>query len=161
MPRRRPSRRRLLAICKWAGLIACVAIAGVWFASGWIETAVARGSGRSGDDVVVSIRHGQAVLERWTGPMAQGSPWYGAWDLMALGKPRPRWDLAMGTRRTTRAGVPFLSERRVPLWIPFLPIAALTAFLWWQDCRRPRSGHCTCGYNLAGLEGKPCPECGR
>jgi len=50
----------------------------------------------------------------------------------------------------------------LPLWIPFLLIAAPTALLWWMD-RRRIPPHCCqeCGYNLTGNVSGVCPECGR
>ncbi|MFH1746135.1 MAG: hypothetical protein ABIG44_03720 [Planctomycetota bacterium] len=49
----------------------------------------------------------------------------------------------------------------VPLWMPFVTLAAPTAFLWWRDRRRIPPGHCRkCGYNLTGNVSGVCPECG-
>lgn len=97
MPRRRTSRRRLLAIGKWAGLVLSVVIAGAWF------TAIA-----------ALWRDGHSLVE-----------------------------------------LVFLYVLPLPL------MAALPALVLLLSRRpRPLPGHCRCGYNLAGLDGKVCPECG-
>ena len=49
----------------------------------------------------------------------------------------------------------------VPLWIPFLLIAAPTAWLFHRDRRRIPPGHCLrCGYDLTGNTSGVCSECG-
>lgn len=48
----------------------------------------------------------------------------------------------------------------IPLWLPLLLIAAPTAYLWYID-RRAKPWQCaTCRYDLRGLDGGVCPECG-
>jgi hypothetical protein len=48
----------------------------------------------------------------------------------------------------------------VNLWLLFLLIAIPAASLWRRHLR-VRPGHCrTCRYNLAGVTGGTCPECG-
>ena len=50
----------------------------------------------------------------------------------------------------------------VPLWLPFVIIAVTTGFLFWQDRKRPKPGHCQeCGYDLTGNTSGRCPECGK
>src|SRR5690606_17543245 len=47
-----------------------------------------------------------------------------------------------------------------PLWMPLLGLSVATGCLWWRD-RGPRAGFCPgCGYDLTGLDGRVCPECG-
>ncbi len=48
----------------------------------------------------------------------------------------------------------------IPLWMPFLLIASMTAWLWRLDRPPPPPGHCPCGYDLTGNESGVCPECG-
>ena len=48
----------------------------------------------------------------------------------------------------------------VPLWFPLLLIAAPPAWLWYTD-RRAKPWQCPkCRYDLRGLDGGVCPECG-
>jgi hypothetical protein len=49
----------------------------------------------------------------------------------------------------------------VPLVFVLPVMAAVSAWLLWLGRRRDTSGHCrVCGYDLAGLGGAGCPECG-
>ncbi len=62
---------------------------------------------------------------------------------------------------------PFLPSSKwqlyIPLWMPFLLLAAPSVIAWRSHIQRQRLGGCsTCGYSLAGLpSGAKCPECGR
>jgi hypothetical protein len=50
----------------------------------------------------------------------------------------------------------------IPIWMPLLLSAGVAAVGWRLRGRKPRPDQCGhCGYNLAGLNGGPCPECGR
>jgi hypothetical protein len=49
---------------------------------------------------------------------------------------------------------------RVAIWPLWLILSIPTARLWYLRLRR-KPGHCRCGYELAGLAGENCPECGR
>ncbi len=48
----------------------------------------------------------------------------------------------------------------VPLWLPMIAIVIPTAYLWHTD-RRAKPWQCAkCRYDLRGLDGGVCPECG-
>jgi hypothetical protein len=170
-PSRLPSRRRLLAIGKWAGLIACVAIAGVWVASQWMTCYwVGRGTNRAG--LHVRFGHGQFGVGRGLPLSSRGVGRFGRVHLGIAGGPVPHHGIGFpyhGSPRWQWGGFHIAlsgkSQRsmtylQAPLWAPFFLAAAPTSLMWWRS-RRSIPGHCRCGYSLAGLEGKPCPECGR
>ena len=49
----------------------------------------------------------------------------------------------------------------IPVWMLLLVVAGPTVWLWRTE-RRVRPGHCpNCGYDLRGLNGGVCPECGK
>lgn len=53
----------------------------------------------------------------------------------------------------------------MPLWAPTLASGILVAaplVPWWKRLRRRRRGWCVhCGYDIKGLDGRVCPECGK
>jgi hypothetical protein len=54
-----------------------------------------------------------------------------------------------------------LSALYLPLWLLMALFGGGAAFMWWRSRRISLPGHCRkCGYNLEGLAGGPCPECG-
>lgn len=71
--------------------------------------------------------------------------------------PRYWWPIA----RSSPAGQFRLYQARIPLWIPAVSFAA-TAWWAWRLCRRFGAGCCAaCGYQVTGVVGGKCPECGR
>ena len=50
---------------------------------------------------------------------------------------------------------------RVLIWMIFALVASLAFLAWYLDLRRrPKPGHCPCGYDLTGNTSGVCPECG-
>ena len=61
---------------------------------------------------------------------------------------KPQWE-----------GTPGLRMILLPLWIPFVSVVLLTAFLWWRDRYRIPLHRCQkCGYDLTGNVSGICPE---
>jgi hypothetical protein len=148
--------RRTRRFLKWGGLALSLIIVLAWMACRWWRLAYA-------------IEHGPQAISRCTleeGTFSFSRFWVGdswreptGWSLRA--KPDPveyrhfEWWL-----RTFSRSLPG-SEVSVPLWMPFLLVAAPTMFLWLRDRRRVLPGHCgQCGYDLTGNTSGVCPECG-
>lgn len=76
---------------------------------------------------------------------------------------RPTTTEATITTRIT--GAPPVTAALHILFIPLLPwgvlCAGVAALLWWRTPRVFPAGCCQrCGYDLTGVAGAPCPECG-
>ena len=64
---------------------------------------------------------------------------------------------ALPTARWGKDGVRFL----IPLWLPLLLLSVPTSYLWYTD-RRAKPWQCRkFRYDLRGLDGGVCPECGK
>jgi hypothetical protein len=152
----KPSRlRRWL---KWAGLVVCLAIAGLWAASGMIRfgVAVRRGS--------LSLFRGTCNLLVAYGDPSSAQPG----PLVTI---RPHFMMKKVDRLRWHAGWPSIRSSgrtrnfalwlvTLPLWLPFGVVALPAAYLWYRD-RRPPRGRCRrCGYDLTGNVSGRCPECG-
>ena len=48
----------------------------------------------------------------------------------------------------------------VPLWPVLVLVGGMMGGLWWWAGPKVKPGHCRCGYDLQGLSGERCPECG-
>lgn len=139
--RGRSRRRRVL---KWVGTTVCVLIAGVFILSGRFH--VYRWFGGR----LFAISSGTISTAYYYSSYYEGSgqTWQFQWSY-SYRWPRP-WSVYLDSSWSVV----------LPLWLPFLAVAAPTAFLWWRDRRWP-PGHCTtCGYDLTGNVSGRCPECG-
>ncbi len=156
-------RSRLLRVAKWGGVVVCAVIAITLIVSRWYW---------------IAWTHSQGYV------LASGGVATSVWFQPGLGP----WTTYYGngvTLKTTKSGLvavpssgppalrlwipsyqiwssdPYEVTVSFPLWVPFIPFAIPTAFLFYRDRRRPRPGHCPCGYDLTGNESGTCPECGR
>jgi hypothetical protein len=90
---------------------------------------------------------------------------YGAFDFFTPATQPPAWSLNRFNAMPPRLLPSFGSLRGgwfavVPLWIPQVVFAGLTAYLFWREWRT-RPGRCpSCGYDLTGNVSGVCPECG-
>src|SRR5690606_27636226 len=70
------------------------------------------------------------------------------------------WRMSLPPAVTRGPGIAFTV---VPLWIPLALVVTPTCWLFWTERRRRArspSACRTCGYDLSGLAGGRCPECG-
>lgn len=155
-------RRRVMRVGMWVALVVSVLLGGAlavsWVRPSWI--------GRGG--MVVGVTSGRLEFARSTGTLTRqgiawelGSPQGYAWILVA---PESSWRPSTAAARVSR-GTPrsamTLRVECVPLW-PWLVLSVgATGMIWWRAGKREKPGHCReCGYDLAGLAGEKCPECG-
>ena len=158
--RRLITRRRV----KWAGLVLCVLVLGVGVASAWYEAGWWFNKPRQ--RVYIGIGQGRLGFVAYDfDPPYQRLP--RSWSFQTRPVDHPSIDPSPGwfTRYTFGPGSPSgpsgtISRAFLPLWLPLLLIAAPTAWLWYPD-RRAKPWQCPkCRYDLRGLDGGVCPECG-
>ena len=155
----RPYRWRRIAI--WTGAALSTLIAAAWMASGWqsFDWGV-----KAGTQVrVLWLSGGCCGMTcddaRWFGGDS-AAPWPGSFHRVWFGdyaKPGPHWKAGFSWKGRSKGSGGRLS---IPLWLPFLLIAAPTAWTW-HVSRRVPPGHCPkCRYDLTGIATATCPECG-
>ena len=143
-------RRRGVRVLKWLGAGLCVLIATAFVVSVFWTV-----------DYYESFTRPPATLVLRAGMFScvtrdlSGDPWPNGW-LVTRTKSMELvlWPEEIYTK------YPDARVLRIPLWMPFSAVLLPTILLWFLDRRRPRPGHCRCGYNLTGLTSGRCPECG-
>ena len=135
-----PSTERKLAV---AGLVLCAAIVVAFLLS------IRWQYGYAGRTAAFTFTHGAVIVVAPGAPRPRGT---GFWASSV----RPRlsgWVQVFNTA--------YIKAIRIPLWMLFLPIAAVS-LLAWRRARMRRPGHClNCGYDLIGNVSGVCPECGK
>ena len=162
------SHRRVLGIAKWAGICLCALILIAWGVS--VRWFVLWSGYRWGRLEYGNIGVGWYLASRAEYDQARANPAASYLQLspdLLVGRIPAVWRIAGGygfnlpkTIEYTGPPGPYARELFIPLWIPFLIIAAPTGFAIWRE-RQPPPGHCRrCGYDLTGNVSGICPECG-
>ena len=145
---------------KWAGVIAVVVLVVSFVVTQWFWVSVRAQSDYT--RAVVEFQYGRlygAFGQSKYSIYATHRGWFvetGKLDepYMALWMNRPRFEYYGEAYGHKRWGM------SCPLWLPLLLIAVPTAYLWRAD-RRAKPWQCAkCRYDLRGLDGGVCPECG-
>ncbi len=140
------ARGRVWRVGKWAGVIVCLLLVGLFFVSRRLEvryTNYAQG-------FWLCLVPG-AVSYAWQPPMAADSYW--RFDECDPEIEADWWPSA--ARRNSHGHV------MVPIWMFFVMFAIPTGVLWYGDRRGGSIGRCKrCGYDLTMNVSGQCPECG-
>jgi hypothetical protein len=147
-------RGRQRRVAKWAGLVVCLLIVAAWCAS--IRWGFGYGTVLSSRYSCYVAAGALSLVYRGGAAPLDPSQW-SSWAHDSQVDWWPMWE------NYSPFGTWYMQQQfTLPLWMPFVLLGIPTAWLWWRDRRRARIGHCTCGYDLAGLAaGAACPECGK
>ena len=144
-------RNRIRRVLKWAGLVACLAIVGLFALSiryaltwAWVERDYVFMAG------IVAIITAKNPSKQIGYSVREMTP-FGGHVYTRLRY--MRWWPSMQSQGSIR-------RIDVPLWIPFILLAIPTYMLWRRDRRKPEGCCQNCGYDLTGNESGVCPECG-
>ena len=151
---------------KWTGAALAGLVAVLWFVTGWYRIAAVYVNEPSRYDLF--IHYGELAVVALTLPplppaAAAGAPTprQRAFAFQGISRLstswRPDWSSLPVFRR--RPGGMVMAS--LPLWLLFFAIAGPAAWLWRRDRRQFTALRCPgCGYDLAGVSGGVCPECG-
>jgi hypothetical protein len=158
---------------KWAGLAASLCVAAAIVASYWYWPSYEWIRRNSIVAWTVRVEPGALNVTRSTLGTRTGERFIQHWSLRSrhdmqipvvgtlpffFRKPPPIVWLPRYNAANRNAGT--WKNVAVPLWMPLVLVAVPTGILFYRDRRVP-PGCCTrCRYDLAGLSGNLCPECG-
>lgn len=142
-------KRAVRTTVKWGGLGLTVLLGVVWIGSAWYGRFWSLGRDR-----YVGIGVGQIGYVDLSATVSD----YTLSDIdMGLTGFELNWGFGMGKGAVGWSTI-------LPLWFPTLLSLLATTAAWRADAkyvRRVRAGLCgSCGYDLSGLSGAVCPECG-
>lgn len=144
---------------KWAGLVASLLLFVLsltsifWFSLHHASRGTNSVSG-------ISLHWGRVLVWRRIGATARSA--YAPTKIYRVRDPGFEfWPFLLDTSHIELGGGTGRFQRlSVPLWLPMLFIAVPTVYLWRRD-RRPQPWQCrACRYDLRGIDGGVCPECG-
>ena len=142
---------------KWVGLVLCVLLAVVFVSSMWVAVYV--------ESLTIGSEWWVGVIESgrfgFAGVPDQGNPAVGLGPYFHIGTEYGfKLNLWFDWNLKNLGKGSNLHFVLCPLWMPPLLLAVPTFWLWRTD-RRAKPWQCaTCRYDLRGLEGGVCPECG-
>ena len=141
---------------KWTGLTVSVLVVAVMIASRWFYVEATMDFSDSVG--IVLIEKGRMGFGTMRGVLFL-SPNSGVRvELTAIES--PSIELWFEKERTTPITTVTIVLYKAPLWVPLLLTALPTAYLFWLDRRAKPSQCAKCRYDLRGLDGGVCPECG-
>ncbi len=137
---------RIRRVAKWTGLVVCVLIVVAWAVS------LRWGFGYGSKRWVMACARGSVAVRITDVFDADG---WGMFDATVFAD--SFWSFHL-PRFFSDATIP-LTECGIPLWMPLVVTAILTAIMFYRDRRRIPPGYCQkCGYDLTGNESGICPE---
>ncbi len=163
---RRARRSRVRRVGKWAGLVVVVLLVGLWGVSiGWSFARVWPGSSMPSQRLQGHVDVYLSSLELDAGTVFYGEGIGVKYVPIGAPRPRPYWSVAprwgplLWWPRWERTGASLVGY--LPLWMPLVLFGGGTGLLWWRDWGAVGAGCCRgCGYDMEGIEGGVCPECG-
>ncbi len=140
---------RRLRVTTWiVGVVAAMLVV-VWVGSVWVNVNVV--TGKPGSQISLSIVRGSFMYTRMSLTLRGG----------VSGGVNRRPGMQWWFHVDGPAALMWSRRVFVPQWVVAAPAVVFAGLLAWRDVRMRGPGRCRgCGYDLRGVEGGVCPECG-